>query len=237
MWEKLYGLIGDNPNAKAEIDNIKQSVVGQEEVLSRKIASLQEQFDAVKSEKEKYKLGNKLVKEKLGLDKIDEDTLAQKLETLNKGKDGEAIREITNKLSEKEKYIQDLQKSHKDEIARMRVDNEISKSLSGIPILENELVREIFSEKIKSNIHAFEDGTVKPFEKIGDAIIPLRQNGKELSVSEYANQLLQKEEYAPFRKATVSGSAGSTGAAKPAGKLDFKNQTDIKARAAQLLQQ
>lgn len=237
MWEKLYGLIGDNPNAKAEIDNIKQSVVGQEEALTSKIVSLQEQFDAVKREKEKYKLGNKLVKEKLALDKIDEDTLAQKLETLNKGKDGEAIREITNKLSEKEKYVQDLQKSHKDEIARMRVDNEISKSLSGLSILENELVRETFSEKIKSNIHAFEDGTIKPFEKIGDAVIPLRQNGKELSVSEYANQLLQKEEFAPFRKATVSGSAGSAGTAKPKGKLDFKNQTDIKARAAQLLQE
>ena len=209
MFEELLKLVGDNTDAVALIQSLGKTIEKDKETAASTIQSLTSQFETIKAEKEKYKAGNALVKEALGLSTINDETVSARLKELGSS---DSAKELAKKLSEKETEIESIQRDAEAKITDYRISaeadtalNAISETLSDDPILRN-----VFKDQLRKSI-GVNDGQVLPMQTVGDQQIPIMSDGKPLSLSEYAQQMISGDEYKSFRKASVKPGGGSTG--------------------------
>jgi len=209
MFETLLALVGDNAEAKTEIAKIK----GKFEEKDTVITSLQGQFDSVKTEKDKYKMGNQLLKTKLGIDKIDEETVTKKLTDLtSKGDKSKELQELTDALASKDDEINGIKQEYENKFTSMRVDNELSRGLEDAAELlaDDPMLRSAFRDIVSKQIGVVGDA-VAPYTVVGDQRVPVVKDGNPVSVGDYVKGLLEDEKFASFRKPTVKGGNGGTG--------------------------
>ena len=209
MWEQLLGLVGDNAGAKAIIDQLKNTA----ETNAATITSLQTQFDNVKEEKDRYKLGNQLVKQKLGLEKINEEELTARLADLgSKGDKTKELQDLATALAAKDDEISTITKNFEQKFDGMRIDTEITKAMEGASdiLSDNPILRNAFREQVSKSVGIVGEG-ISPYTVVGDQRIPLVKDGNAVSVSDYIKSTLSGKEYDVFRKTKIVDGAGGAG--------------------------
>ena len=209
MFEELKTLIGDNEQAKSLIESYEAKINAEKTEMQTKIDSLTTQFNDAKESRDAYKRGNQLVKQALGIDQINEETVKGRIEALSKD---DAATELAKKLSDKDQEIEAIKSQSQNQITQMQIGFETEKALNDISdvLVDDGMLRDAFKTYLSQNIGAV-DGIVAPVQKIGDKTIPVMKGEAPLTVSEYAKTMLESDQYKSFRKASVSGSAGSTG--------------------------
>ena len=208
MFETLLGLVGDNAEAKAEIAKLQKTVTDTIDQDKAKISSLESQFEAVKTEKEKYKAGNALVKKALGVSQINEETISSKLKEI--GSD-ESAQKLAQELAAKDAAIEELKAANERAIAEMQIEIELDKAInSASEILSDDpIVRKLFKKELQEKVGVV-DGNVLPLQTVGDQKIPVVKDGKPLALGQFAKEMLETD-YAALRKPTVKQSTGNTG--------------------------
>jgi len=236
MFEELLKLVGDNAEAKKAIDAIQSTITTEQATQKATIESLNTQFNDAKESRDKYKLGNTMMKKALGIEKITEDTVKEKLEALTKGNESaQQLAEYTASLAEKDEEIAGLKSEYQGKFDAMRVDTEILKAIDAVsPVLvDDEMIRDAFKNIISKDIGIVGDG-VSPFSIVGDQRVPVLIDGKPQSVADYTKSLLDSDRFLSFKKTSVGESAGSTGGTGGTSpKLNTK-EADI-ARAKELI--
>jgi uncharacterized protein YhaN len=209
MFEKLMQAVGDNAEAKTEISAI-QSQVSQKDAT---IQSLQSQFDEVKKEKDNYKKGNQLLKSALGLEQVNEETVAAKIaELTSNSKTAKDIHELTQALSGKDDEINRIKSEYETRFTTMKVDAELAKALDGNSdvLVDDPILRGAFKDIIAKSVGVVGDA-ISPFTVVGDQRVPIVNDGKTLDVTGYVKSVLSTDTYASFRKAHTQPSAGKLG--------------------------
>ncbi|MDM5264687.1 hypothetical protein PF327_10820 [Sulfurovum sp. XTW-4] len=213
MFEKLLGLVGDNAEAKAEIGAIAALIKNNDEQKQSTIDSLQSQFDSVKEEKDRYKLGNQLVKKALGIEKIDDETVKEKLKELSgNDKTSKDIQELTQALAGKDDEIKNIKTEYEERFNTMRVDAELAKAIDANSdvLVDDPLIRSAFRDLVSKNVGVVGEG-ISPFTVVGDQRVPVVHDGKAQSVTDYVKTVLSGEQYASFRKTSTKNSPGPSG--------------------------
>jgi len=208
-FEKVLGLVGDNPEAKAELNVIKSEV----EVIVTARDSYKSQFEKVKTEKDNYKKGNQLVKKMLGVERVDEEAIKEKLETLSDNSDQtKKLQDLAQQVQAKDEAIEAVKSEYAGKMDSFQVDMEISKALDANSKLlaDDPLLRDSFKQIVSGQIGKIGD-TVVPYTVIGDVKTPLASDGKAVSVADFVAQTLNDDKFQSFRKSTVTQGAGTAG--------------------------
>ena len=210
MFEKLLGLVGDNQEAKDLIAGYENEVTAKISEYETKVSSLTNQFETVKAEKDRYKAGNALVKQALGIDQINEETVSDRIKSLSKD---DAAMELASKLSEKENLIESIKQQQQSEIANMRVGFETERVLNEVSdvLTDDPMLRDAFRRYLSEDIGVIDD-KVLPVQKIGDQVIPIMNGDKPVELTDHAKSMLESDRFKSFRKTSVKNSAGKIGA-------------------------
>ena len=233
MFEKLLTLVGDNEEAKNLIKSYETEISNKTNEMQAKIESLTAQFNDAKESRDAYKKGNQLVKQALGIDQINEETVKGRIEALSKD---DAATELAKKLAEKDQEIEAIKSQAENQTSQMRIEFETEKALNDISdvLVDDGMLRDAFKGYLSQNIGSV-DGYVSPVQKIGDKIIPVMKGDKPLSVSEYAKSMLESDQYKSFRKTSIRNSAGNTGGGGEPQKKSFVGKPEERRAAIEAM--
>ena len=226
MFETLLKLVGDNPEAKAQITSIQSQIATSQATSKATIDSLTTQFNDAKTSRDSYKKGNSLVKKALGIDNINDDTIKEKLEALtNNNESAKQLQEYTKSLSAKDDEISTIKADHQAKYDGMRIDSELSKGIDSVSniLSDDPKQRDSFKRYVSEQIGIVGE-SVSPFTVVGDQRVPIVVDGKPQTVEAYVDSLLKSDEYASFRKTSVKNSAGPTGGSNSNQATDFVPQ-------------
>jgi len=209
MFEELLKLVGDNAEATALIGTIESKTTSNNDQAKATIDSLTNQFNDIKIEKDKYKAGNALVKEVLGLSLINRDTVSARLKELGTS---DSAKDLAKQLSEKETEIQNIRKESDLKMLDFKMDIEADRGLNSVSehLTDDPLLRDVFRGELRKSI-GMNEGQVLPMQTVGDQRIPIMKDGKPLGLVDYASEMLNSDSYKSFRKPTTKTSAGNTG--------------------------
>ncbi len=219
MFETLLGLVVDNAEATAEIAAIQGKIKSNGEQDSATITSLKSQFEAAKSEKDNYKAGNALVKKALGLDRITEDTVADRLKELGSNK---AAQELVQELAAKDELITAMKLDSEKALEGVKIVFEAEKALNDVSeiLTDDPILRGLFKQELQKSV-GISEGQVLPMQQIGDQKVPIVKDGKPQTLVDYAKNMLDAD-YKSFKKPVVKQGAGPTGGSNgTSGVADF----------------
>ena len=167
-FEKLMELVGDNDEAKNFVKGVQET----QETNVQTINKNENLINNLKDDLGKFKKGNELVKTKLGIDQLNEDSLNEALQTKNKGGDEKLIKEIENLKSELDstssKY-EDTVKQYNSQIQELKVGSKLDDISSNFEFVDNQARKDAITfvkQQMKFNennepVFLNEDGTTK----------------------------------------------------------------------------
>lgn len=158
MWEKLLAFVGDNAEAQELVKSLEGSATSNVD----RINTLERQVTDITTTRDKFKTGNTLVKDLLGLEAVNEDSINEALAKFKGNKGDEALTaEIANLkdlLSKSTTENQSLTQSYESKISTMALDNEIANSGVGANVV-NEAMFGIVTGLIKQGA-AYDNGKI-----------------------------------------------------------------------------
>lgn len=166
-FEELLALVGDNEEAKGFVTGLQST---QKDNVTR-INTLETQIGDITATRDKYKNGNKLIKDALGLENINEDSISEYLSKSKKGNPDEALTaEIGNLKSLLETATNEketLKSEYETKLQDLGITTQLQ-SLGLSKIAKNDYAEELLLGKLK-------DGAI-----IEDGQILYKQDGKTL---------------------------------------------------------
>lgn len=220
MFEELQKLIGDSEEAKTVFAKVKNEF----EQKTETIESLQHQFNNVKSEKDKYKTGNQLLKSKLGINKVDESLIDERIAELTKsgGDSAQKLQELTQALALKDDEISGIKNEYDSKMDTFRIESEVAKGIDAVSaeLVGDPILRDTFKRYVAKGVGIVGD-TIAPYTVVGDQKVPMIKDGKTMGVADYAKNLLESQDFASFRLGKTVSSPGPTGG----GSLDPRTKT------------
>jgi len=203
-FEELLALVGDNEEAKGFVTGLQST---QKDNVTR-INTLETQIGDITATRDKYKNGNKLIKDALGLENINEDSISEYLSKSKKGNPNEALTaEIGN--------LKSLLETATNEKETLKSEYETKMQKIGI---KNSL-RDLGIDAIASSTRTAQDilremeaGAVAD----GDNIVYMQDgktvygnDGKPLTKEGKLAQLKSSEEFKPYFKPDALGGSGT----------------------------
>lgn len=169
-WEQLESLVGDNAEAVEIVKSLKTNT----NELANKYNALEQTNSGILEDLSKYKQGNKLVKEKLGLENLNEESLN---EALNKAKstkgDDKLVAEIENykkQLNSQKNGFESEKDSLINEIRQLKNGSKLNEVIAGAGVIDDASARSDLSMIVQSmmsyndkneTVFLNEDGTTK----------------------------------------------------------------------------
>lgn len=205
MFEKLRAFVGDNAEALALIDTIE----GTSNENVQKINDLETTVEAVKQTRDQYKAGNALVKQVLGVDQVNEDTIKEAIKALKGGKGDDAnkaeIDNLKKLLKETADERDNLKKDYEGKLQSMALDNALANAGLGANVA-NEAMYGIVADLVKK-------GAVLD----GDQIVYKNEDGstiygddkQPLNIQTKMDQLKNDPSYAGLFKVDVVAGSGT----------------------------
>lgn len=209
MFETILSLDGITDEMKRELKAVETSIQEKDTAIE----SLTSQFNDAKSSRDAYKAGNALVKQALGLDKINDESIKEKMEALtNKNKAAQQIQELTQKLSTKDREINEIKTGFEAKYTQMSIDNALNNAIGAVSgrLKDDPLIRSAFKDILSRSIGKVGDKIV-PYTLVGDQKVPVVVNGENQSIESYVATTLDSESFVSFRKPNIKTSAGNTG--------------------------
>lgn len=206
MFEKLRGLVSDNPEALKLIDAAEQSATKNVQTIN----DLETTVAAVKQTRDQYKSGNALVKSILGVDAVNEETIKEALKTLKgSGKGDEAskaeIENLQKLLKEAEDERTNLTQDYEGQLQSMALEQAIAGSgIAGSAA--NEEMFEILTTLVKTGA-TFEDSKVVYKNEDGSTIYG--EDKQPLDIAGKVGQLKANPSYAGMFKVDVNPGTGT----------------------------
>lgn len=217
-FEELLALVGDNEEAKGFVTGLQST---QNDNVTR-INTLETQLGDVTTTRDKYKNGNKLIKDKLGLENINEESINEYLSNNKKGTADEALTaEIGNLKSLLEVATNEkttLSNDYESKIQDMGLTNSLRDLGIGAMASSTRTEQDIIKEL---KIGAVTEGEETFYKKDGKTIFGT--DGKPLTTAGRLSQLKSSEEFKPYFKPDAlngSGTQNSNGNGQVVGKLD-----------------
>ena len=203
-FEKLKGFVGDNQEALEVIKSLESASTANVE----RINSLESQVNDIKSTRDKYKQGNSLVKDLLGLENINEESLSEFLSNNKAGKGDEKLTaELDNlkQLLEKANNEKEsIATEYEGKLSNMALTNAIRDlgigSLASSPIAEQTILN-----YLKEGA-TLEDGKIVYKKEDGSTVY----NGTSIMTpAEKLESLKSDENWKPFIKADINSGSGT----------------------------
>lgn len=135
-FEQLTTLVGDNEEAKTFISTLQTTSNNHVETIGKHETLI----GNLKGDLEKFKQGNSLVKSKLGIEQLNEDSLGEALSRLSKNSNNND-EEITNLKSMIDKLNNEkttLSTEYESKISNVQLDNLIANTTAGAGIQSDE---------------------------------------------------------------------------------------------------
>ena len=201
----LMALVGDNAEAKTFITGMDES----SKANVQKINDLEGKLVEYGGTRDKYKQGNSLVKEVLGLDQLNKESLDEALSKLKSGKPDETtLAEITNLKTVIETLTNDkttLTSDYESKLDNMALTNDIRDlnigSMSSTGAAEQMILSQLKNGAVR------EDGKIV-YKQDGKTVY---NNGVLETPSTRLETMKADENYAPFFKATTKGGSNTSG--------------------------
>ena len=203
-FEKLLETVGDDQELKTFIEGVQSTQKDNVSTINKLETSLEE----VKQTRDRYKQGNSLIKDKLGLENINEESLGAYLDSIKKNTGEESLKvEIENLkrlLETANKDKQSLTNDYEAKIQDMGLTNSLRDlgigGLASSPRTEQDILRELKSGAV------FEDGNII-YKKDGKT--EYGTDGKPLDPKSKLAQLQASEEFKPYFKPDVKSGSGT----------------------------
>lgn len=198
-FEQLLALVGDNVEAQTFIKGVQET----QETNVQTINKNESLINNLKGDLEKFKQGNSLVKSKLGLEQLNEESLSEALSKYSKSKDDVVSKaEYENIKAELEKingkYQEDTSKFNST-IQELKLGTQLQDLIAGTSILPEarQDALQIVKSMMKFNennepVFLNEDGTTK------------YHNGKPFGLADAVSSLQETRPYM-FSRDTKSG--------------------------------
>jgi len=216
-FEELLALVGDNEEAKGFVTGLQST---QKDNVTR-INTLETQIGDITATRDKYKNGNKLIKDALGLENINEDSISEYLSKSKKGNADEALTAEIGNLKSLLETATNEKETLKSEYETKLQDVGITNSLRdlGIDALASSTrtAQDILKE-LKSGA-IVENGEIV-YKKDGQTEYV---NGKVATPADKLAQLKSSEEFKPYFKPDALGGSGTQkdgGGQQTVGKID-----------------
>lgn len=196
MWEKALGLVGDNAELKGILESLEKT--SQENV--NKIGTLEKDLLKVTETRDTYKLGNKLIKEKLGIDKVDEESITEAL----KGKTGDVNKEVENYKKQMSQQSQEFETEKNQYIADIRDlknGQNLSELVSSAGVLDEQTARKDVINIVKGMM-SYNDKNEAVYLK-EDGTTRFNSENKPFSTADAIQSVLSER---PYLKATTAKS-------------------------------
>jgi len=202
-FEELQTLVGDNEEAKVFVNSLQST---QKDNVTR-INTLETQVTDITTTRDKYKNGNKLIKDSFGLENINEDSISEYLSNMKKGKNDEAFTsEITNLKSLLETATNEkttLTNDYESKIQDIGITNSLRDlgidSLASSTRTAQDILRELKSGAMVENgeIVYKKDGQTEYI------------NGKVATPADKLSQLKSSDEFKPYFKPDALNGSGT----------------------------
>jgi len=206
MFEQLRALVGDNAEAIKLIDQAESTSTAN----VQKINELETTVTAVKQTRDQYKGGNALVKSVLGIDAVNEDTIAEALKKFKgTGKGDEAskaeIENLKKLLKEAEDERENLTQGYEDKIQSMTLEKAIAGSgIAGAAA--NEEMFEILTGLVKAGA-SIEGGKVVYKNEDGSTVYG--EDKQPLDIKGKVEKLKANPAYAGMFKVDIKPGGGT----------------------------
>lgn len=206
MFEKLRAFVGDNAEALALIDTIE----GTSNDNVQKINDLETTVEAVKQTRDQYKNGNALVKQVLGVDQVNEETIKEAIKALQKGSKGDdaskaEIDNLKNLLKETTDERENLKKDYEGKLQSMALENAIANS-GLVTTVANEEMYSIVADMVKKGAVLDGDQIVYKNE---DGSTVYGDDKQPLNIKSKMDQLKNNPQYAGLFKVDVIAGSGT----------------------------
>lgn len=202
MFEQLKKFLEGNEEGLKLVGSLESA----QNELVNKVNSLEAKFEEAKTTRDKVKAQLREVKDSLGLENVDKDSLAKLLED----KDPQAVKELENLKTQ----LSSISKEKEDEVSQLKsklTDYVMRTELSKTGLAQDALNSTMYSflEKAALEGATYSDETGIVFKNPDGTTV---YNGSQpMTLSDKVEKLKGSDDFAPMFKATVrSGSATKT---------------------------
>ena len=202
-FERLKALVGDNEEAKALVSSLEQSSKDNID----KINTLERQAGDLKADLSKFKLGNNLVKNELGIDQLNEETLKEAI-----GKKGGGDEKLTAEIDNLKKLLDKagedkttLANEYESKIQKMALDNEINSSGIGTLFANDEMYK--LGLGLIKNGATYKDGQIIYTNEDGSTAYGT--NNQPMTIKDKVESLKTNPSYAGLFRADSAGGSGT----------------------------
>lgn len=211
--DKLKEVLADNSEA-LEIVNGLDSTINE---LTKKVNYLE--TDSKKAFQVRDELKNKLnlVKNKFGLDEIDEDNLSK----VNKKSDDVEVNNLKSMLEKINKEKEDIENSYKSKLSNFALKTELTKTGLAQKAINAEMYQMLESLALSGAVYD-DSGAITYRNEDGSTMY---KNGKPMSLNDRVAELEQSEAYKILFKPVGTGGTGATGRTGSGGNGGLKRST------------
>lgn len=221
--EELKKLLDGNEEATKFVDEVFTT----KDELTKQVNSLEVKFNEAKEGRDKTKERLRYVQETLGVDEINEETLAKALK--RKGGDDAELQNLKQQLEKAAEERKQIEDKYKRELSTYVMKTELTKTGLAQDAYNGEMYQIL--EGIVLKDAQYDNGNV--VFKNPDGSTAYGENGKPLSLKDRVSQIKADPRYAPMFKPSGNGGTGTKGVdGKPStNKIDLAGSKQERARA------
>ena len=173
--------------------------------LTQQVNSLEVKFNEARDGRDKTKESLRYVKEKLGIDEINDDTLAKALK--KKGGDDAELQNLQKLLEEAKAQSKTVETEYKGKLAKYVMQNELGKTGLAQEAYNSKMYQILETEVLKDAVYENDQIIFKNV----DGSTLYGDKGKPMALEDRVAMLRSDPTYAPMFKPSNNGGGGSGG--------------------------
>lgn len=199
--EDLLKLLDGNEDAIKFVETMDST----KNDLTQQVNSLEVKFNEARDGRDKTKESLRYVKEKLGIDEINDDTLAKALK--KKGGDDAELQNLQKLLEEANGKTKEVENEYKGKLAKYVMQNELSKTGLAQEAYNSKMYSILETEVLRDAV--YENDQI--IFKNADGSTLYGDKGKPMALEDRVAMLRSDPTYAPMFKPSNNGGGGSGG--------------------------
>ena len=201
-FEKLLGIIGDNAEAKEIVEKIKES----QDELAKAYNQMEIKFNEAKEGRDKVKEQLRLVKNKFGLEELNEEALEKALKMKGDERFTAEIENLKKTLEEEVNKRKEVENSYKSKLQEVMLDNAFANS-GLVELAANKETLKILKMLAKEGATFDENNNIVFKNPDGSTAIV---DGRPMTIEDKIKQISSNEAYAGLFKPTVNSGANTS---------------------------
>lgn len=204
-WEQLEALVGDNAEMAGVVKTLKESST----TMTNNYNALEKTNQGLLSDLTKFKAGNTLVKQSLGIDNLNEESLTEALSKLKgKSNDDKLVAEIDNyknQLESQKNNFETEKGSLINEIRQLKNGSKLNEVIAGAGVIDDASARSDLA-MIVQNMMSYNDKNETVFLN-EDGTTKFNVNNQPFTMEDAVNEVLTKRPY--LKAGDVKGGSGA----------------------------